>query len=330
MRAHTCHRSETRLPRDVQDPVTQDCGTPLHVAAEGGNVTIINMLLNAGARPGVSDALGQLPLHYAAKAGSEAAVEALMEVEPLSVLAHDQASRPCKIRFCCSGQPKFLPRDHGQDGRTALMHAAKAGKVGAAQVLLRGDPAQVQLVDKDGYSALQLAEANGDDKITEVLVLAGAVPDYFESILGVAATMGISLGICCSTTRDGKGELAAVGGKIISEDEGDAPEAAAEEAGASADNGTAADGTATNKASGAEEGSHGEMQEDAFPSAVGVESLEPPSNGAVDAPASEAGEELQTTGAGDEDEVPEAPEEDEEPTSGEKDGRDGRHAADDA
>lgn len=55
-------------------------GQPIHEAARGGHVKCLELLLEAGADPSISDACGCTPLHHAASSGHMAAARWLIEV----------------------------------------------------------------------------------------------------------------------------------------------------------------------------------------------------------------------------------------------------------
>ena len=53
------------------DPKIKDYDgrTPLHYAAEGGNIDVVKLLLEHGADPNVKNNFDETPLHYAAEGG---------------------------------------------------------------------------------------------------------------------------------------------------------------------------------------------------------------------------------------------------------------------
>ena len=63
----------------VDDPNDRMCLTPLHLAAAGGHVAAIELLLRAGAKVGVKDkSRRNTPLHWAAQSSHAPAVKALL------------------------------------------------------------------------------------------------------------------------------------------------------------------------------------------------------------------------------------------------------------
>ncbi|TTF11759.1 Serine/threonine-protein phosphatase 6 regulatory ankyrin repeat subunit B [Bagarius yarrelli] len=71
---------------------TASSGTILHLAAEHGQVSIINFLLGEGAKLDIKDHLGRTSLHKAAEMGHTAAVVALVKAGA-DIYATDQASK---------------------------------------------------------------------------------------------------------------------------------------------------------------------------------------------------------------------------------------------
>jgi ankyrin repeat protein len=121
--------------------------TALLMAALNGDVTVIGKLLDAGAE--INPAKGWAPLHYAAFAGNAAAVKLLLERG-----ANKDAIAP--------------------NGYTALMLAARNGKIEAARAILYVDP-DVNFKSVSGETALSVAHKRERKDMEALLRQAGAV-----------------------------------------------------------------------------------------------------------------------------------------------------------
>lgn len=120
-----------------------DGRTPLHVAAEMGNLPMAEVLLEAGADVNARDNLEYTPLHLAANTGNVPMVQTLM-IAGADVNEKDT------------------------DGRTLLHVAAMTGNLLMAQILI-DFYAELNLKDDDGNTPLQLAEAQGNHDVVELL-----------------------------------------------------------------------------------------------------------------------------------------------------------------
>ena len=119
--------------------------TPLMIAAAEGHEEIVRLLLDAGADPNAQNKLGRTSLMFASSYGNE----------PIARMLLDKGA-----------SPNTLPTD--DTGWTALMAAAFGGRSEVVQLLLeRG--ADKSLTDKNGRTALALAEENGDSDSIRLL-----------------------------------------------------------------------------------------------------------------------------------------------------------------
>ena len=109
--------------------------TPLHWAADGGDVAIAAALLAAGADVSLTTGSGQTPLHWAANGGHAAVVATLL----------------------AAGAEVDAKSD---DGGTPLRFAAGGGHVSAVAELLAGG-AEVDAKNDDGETPLHWAARNG-------------------------------------------------------------------------------------------------------------------------------------------------------------------------
>ena len=126
-----------------------DGETALSAAAGGDDLRSMELLLDAGAAPGQPGRGGLPPLHRAARNGNPGAVRLLLER---------------------GADPNLVDRERGN---TALMLAANRGSLDILRLLL-AQGARVDIVAKDGWTALEAAVMIGDDEAAALLRTAGA------------------------------------------------------------------------------------------------------------------------------------------------------------
>ena len=124
--------------------------SPLHRAAEKGQLVVATFLLNNGAEVNSKDRNGLTPLHLATSQGHKAMIELLLDHQ-----ADVQASA------------------YGNNEYTPLHFAAQRGYRSLLEVLL-AHKAQVNAKASGGIMALHLAVVNGFKSIAEVLLSSGA------------------------------------------------------------------------------------------------------------------------------------------------------------
>ena len=122
--------------------------TPLHWAADGGDVAIAAALLAAGADVSLTTGGGQTPLHWAANGGHAAVVATLL----------------------AAGAEVNAKSD---DGGTPLRFAAGGGHVSAVATLLAAG-AEVDVKNDDGETPLHWAARNGRAAVVATLLAEGA------------------------------------------------------------------------------------------------------------------------------------------------------------
>jgi hypothetical protein len=129
---------------------------PLHLAAEGGHLGAVQLLVSSGATVNGSDAAQVTPLHVAAQVGS---------IEIARLLLSKGANPDCAE----------------QDGWTSLHFACLMGNAGMVRLLLHSQ-ADVDLVESvDGNSPLHVACAVGALPCVNLLLDAGATVDVCNS-----------------------------------------------------------------------------------------------------------------------------------------------------
>ena len=118
--------------------------TPLHIAAEKGNIDVAIFLIENGANVNVADANGNTPLVFIInKTGNLKVIQRFLE-KGASVNTQNRT------------------------GETALMYAAWHGHSAIVQLLIK-NRADVTLKNKQGNTALTLAESKGHQEIVEML-----------------------------------------------------------------------------------------------------------------------------------------------------------------
>jgi ankyrin repeat protein len=148
-----------------------DGDTPLHYAAYGGNVELINYLVDKGAKLELQDAQRKTPLHLAAMGNRRDAVSALLKRGAV-----------------------LETRDDYQ--RTALILCARErGQAATGRVLIEAG-ADVNAVDKFGSTALELAAWRGKAEFVDLLLQNGAsVPESgrpWQGMISQAAANGLA------------------------------------------------------------------------------------------------------------------------------------------
>jgi ankyrin repeat protein len=149
---------------------------PLHIAAEQGDLAMVDLLVSHGADPNVVASIDDMetPVEVASAAGHVDVVERL---RPLTVrLDWEAASRAGDVaaigQLLAAGQDIDATDGHGQ---TALMRASHAGWIEAVGLLI-AHGADLDRSAKFGLTALMLAVIQGHDRVARMLAAAGADP----------------------------------------------------------------------------------------------------------------------------------------------------------
>lgn len=125
--------------------------TPLHYAAQKGDVDKVIALLRDGSSPNDTNGPGYTPLHYATLRGHTKIVE----------------------RLIASGAN---PDAQDRNGWSPLHGAALRNQLDIAKILIaRGS--NPDLVDNLGNTALHVAASNGNDRVVEMLLVSMADPN---------------------------------------------------------------------------------------------------------------------------------------------------------
>ncbi len=191
---------------DANANATTDLGvTPLWLAAENGSLEMTELLLDAGADPGIALLSGETIVMTAAQSGNGAVVRALLSAgaDPNAAVTREQtalmwaANRghaeavAALIEHGADIEARSLIRDHyvksekEQDsnddykhwvqlgGNTPLMFAARAGNLVSARHLINAG-ADVNAVNAFGTGVLILAAHGGNSELVRLLIESGA------------------------------------------------------------------------------------------------------------------------------------------------------------
>lgn len=138
--------------------------TPLSFAIEKEDLTLVRILLEAGANPNIPWPVStQSPLMLAVKKENEALVELLIKYKANL----EQGSRI--------------------DGSTPLMEAASRDQEAIVRILLKNG-AKKNAINKNGYCAAILAKNHGHEAVYELVV----TPEYLATIEEVKKILGLS------------------------------------------------------------------------------------------------------------------------------------------
>ncbi len=135
-------------PKGAEDGSVYNGKTALHIAAESGKSSMIQILLRLKANALAQDHLGRTALHLAVERGQDSAVYELLK---------------------CPGVCHVQTRN----GQTALHLAASLGNEQIVSKLVEAG-SDVEAKDGNGQTALHLAVLGGHDSILDILVRGGA------------------------------------------------------------------------------------------------------------------------------------------------------------
>lgn len=162
--------------------------TPLCIAAESGKGASVKLLLAAKADVDSTDRLGGTPLMWASALGSPETVGLLIEANAKINVADKNGLTPL-LWAAGIGNPESVQLliDKGADmavadnltGDTALMRAARNGKLESLQALLNAKAA-IDALNRQGMSVWLIAAANGRVEKLHALKLAGVNVDALD------------------------------------------------------------------------------------------------------------------------------------------------------
>lgn len=150
--------------------------TPLHGAAESGDVNTIQTLLNSGAYVDAKDEYDESPLFYAVRGGGIPAMETLIQYDADINFENDLGETPLfqAIYDADSSGVVWLIEagatvNHQDDGGdTPLLRAAVEGDEAIVQALLL-QGADPKIKNRKGETALDLARSEGRLEVIEIL-----------------------------------------------------------------------------------------------------------------------------------------------------------------
>ncbi len=157
---------------------------PLTLAAETGSADATKRLADAGASLTNRDSIGGTPLSWACGLGSAETVEILLnkgadptiiDVNGLSPLIWAAGiGKPESVAILLTKFPNLdLNLKDGVTGDSALMRAVRSGKIESVRLLINAK-ADVNSVNKQGYSPMQLAALSGTPEKVKLLIEAKA------------------------------------------------------------------------------------------------------------------------------------------------------------
>lgn len=156
--------------------------TPLHWAAKGGHSTICQTLLQNGAEKNGRTLTGETALDWAMEGGDERTINLLLKgdkkftrLDTLNLQSLHFSARIGDLNMVKDLHRKgsSLEMRDGK-GQTVLFHAVKGGQQSIVKWLLKEGKANVQAIDKEGFTPLHIAAQVADEKLVLLLIKHGA------------------------------------------------------------------------------------------------------------------------------------------------------------
>lgn len=164
--------------RGQLDICCRDGGTPLHKAADLGDVEMVQFLLSNGALFAAQNNAKMTPLHLAANRGHTSIVQLLVLAgTDVNVMCHKTKYTPLCLASTCghSGVVRYLlsqgafVNNTGADSWTPLFRACRGGHVESVRLLLGGG-ANILHVDYYKNTCLQMATRSGELDVVKALL----------------------------------------------------------------------------------------------------------------------------------------------------------------
>jgi len=206
-----------------QDPVTGR--TPLSLACERGKLGMVRLLMSKGADAYLYDTDTNItPLMWAAGCGHAGITAVLLAEGEADAFFPATNGRTAAMEAAKGGHTACLEllldmggidvrQANDLDGTHPMLEAAAHGHLDAMKVLMRAKGAKVNQTDKSGQTCLLLAARNGDVRMLEVLLQAGAksIPEFvhYHSPLHAAAINGHLQGAAATKALDRNGKTPA-------------------------------------------------------------------------------------------------------------------------
>lgn len=174
-----------KYKEDVIDAVDSKKKTGLHIAAENGHTTVVDVMINSEFSLSARDKLLRIPLHWAAIGDHDGCVDLLLKAGS-DQFQKDSIGRTPFHYAATGGKSTLLILMAAQDpeivhvtddhGRTALHYAIfnqNAKQVSIVRTLLELK-SDINAVDEEGKTALHHASESGKSRVIPILIQNGA------------------------------------------------------------------------------------------------------------------------------------------------------------